>query len=105
MGNIYNGADMNAIESDKPKNIEEIVDFLKRIGSLVGERDDIKFRDEEIKRIYNILRKYIYKNVLLVGDYGSGKRSVVEGYCSYLLKKGENGGSTVCRGRKAGGIE
>ena len=90
MGNIYNGADMNAIESDKPKNIEEIVDFLKRIGSLVGERDDIKFRDDEIKRIYNILRKYIYKNVLLVGDYGSGKRSVVEGYCGYLLKKGEN---------------
>ena len=90
MGNIYNGADMNAIESDKPKNIEEIVDFLKKIGSLVGERDDIKFRDDEIKRIYNILRKYIYKNVLLVGDYGSGKRSVVEGYCNYLTKMGEN---------------
>lgn len=90
MGKIYNGADMNAIESDKPKNIEEIVDFLKKIGSLVGERDDVKFRDDEIKRIYNILRKYIYKNVLLVGDYGSGKRSVVEGYCNYLTKKGEN---------------
>ena len=26
----------------------------------------------------------------MVGDYGSGKRSVVEGYCGYLLKKGEN---------------
>ena len=32
----------------------------------------------------NILKKYLYKNVLLVGDYGSGKRSVVEGYCKYL---------------------
>lgn len=90
MGKIYNGADMNAIESNNLKNIEEIVDFLKKIGSLVGERDDVKFRDDEIKRIYNILRKYIYKNVLLVGDYGSGKRSVVEGYCGYLLKKGEH---------------
>ena len=89
MGNIYNGADMNAIKYDIPKDIEEIVDFLKKIGSLVGERDDVKFRDDEIKRIYNILRKYIYKNVLLVGDYGSGKRSVVEGYCGYLWKKGE----------------
>ena len=90
MGKIYNGADMSAIESNNLKNIEEIVDFLKKIGSLVGERDDVKFRDDEIKRIYNILRKYIYKNVLLVGDYGSGKRSVVEGYCGYLLKKGEH---------------
>ena len=58
MGKIYNGADMTAIESDKLKNIEDIVDFLKKIGSLVGERDDVKFRDDEIKRIYNILRKY-----------------------------------------------
>ena len=90
MGKIYNGADMSAIESNNLKNIEEIVDFLKKIGSLVGERDDVKFRDDEIKRIYNILRKYIYKNVLLVGDYGSGKRSVVEGYCNYLTKMGEN---------------
>ena len=90
MGKIYNGADMSAIESDKPKNVEEIVDLLKKIGTLVEERDDVKFRDDEIKRIYNILRKYIYKNVLLVGDYGSGKRSVVEGYCNYLTKMGEN---------------
>lgn len=90
MGKIYNGADMSAIESNNLKNIEEIVDFLKKIGSLIDERDDVKFRDDEIKRIYNILRKYIYKNVLLVGDYGSGKRSVVEGYCGYLLKRGEH---------------
>ena len=90
MGKIYNEADMNAIKSDNLKNIEEIVDFLKKIGSLVGERDDVKFRDDEIKRIYNILRKYIYKNVLLVGDYGSGKRSLIEGYCGYLWKKGEH---------------
>lgn len=90
MGKIYNEADMNVIESDKPKNIEEIVELLKKIGSLVGERNDVKFREDEIKRIYNILRKYIYKNVLLVGDYGSGKRTVVEGYCNYLKNRGEN---------------
>ena len=90
MGKIYNEADMSAIKSDNLKKIEEIVDFLKKIGSLVGERDDVKFRDDEIKRIYNILRKYIYKNVLLVGDYGSGKRSLIEGYCGYLWEKGEH---------------
>ena len=90
MGKIYNGMDMNVTETDKPKEIEEILDILNNIGSWVGERDDVKFRDDEIKRIYNILKKYLYKNVLLVGDYGSGKRSVIEGYCKYLLDKGED---------------
>ena len=28
MGKIYNGADMNAIESDKPKDVSEIVDLI-----------------------------------------------------------------------------
>ena len=90
MGKIYNGMDINVTETDNPKELEDIISTLNSIGSWVGDRDDVKFRDEEIKRIYNILRKYLYKNVLLVGDYGSGKRSVVEGYCKYLLEKGED---------------
>ena len=90
MGKIYNGMDMNDTDGENPKTIEDIVDVLNNVGSWVGERDDVKFRDDEIKRIYNILRKYLYKNVLLVGDYGSGKRSVIEGYCKYLLDKGED---------------
>ena len=90
MGKIYNGMDINTTETDNPKELEEIFNILNNVGSFVVERDDIKFRDEEIKRIYNILRKYLYKNVLLVGDYGSGKRSVVEGYCNYLQERGED---------------
>ena len=89
MGKIYNGIDMN-METDKPKEFEEIIDVLNNIGSWVVERDDIKFRDDEIKRMYTILRKSLYKNVLLVGDFGSGKRSVIEGYCNYLLENGDN---------------
>ena len=88
MGKIYNGMDVNN-ETDNPKEFEEIIDVLNNIGSWVVERDDIKFRDDEIKRIYTILRKYLYKNVLLVGDFGSGKRSVIEGYCNYLLENGD----------------
>ena len=88
MGKIYNGMDdINITESDNPN---EILNVLNNIGTFVVERDDVKFRDEEIKRIYNILKKYLYKNVLLVGDYGSGKRSVVEGYCKYLQEKGDD---------------
>lgn len=89
MGKIYNEVNTD-IPSDVQKDVDEIVDVMNNIGTWVNERSDVKFRDEEIKRIYNILRKYIYKNVLLVGDYGSGKKSVVEGYCQYLLDKGDN---------------
>ena len=90
MGSIYKGMNTNIEEVDNTKDLEEIIATLNDIGSWIVERNDIKFRDEEIKRIYNILGKYQYKNVLLVGDYGSGKRSVIEGYCKYLLDKGEN---------------
>ena len=90
MGSIYNGMNTNIEEVDNTKDLEEIVGVLNNIGTWVVKRDDIKYRDDEIKRIYNILGKYINKNVLLVGDYGSGKRSVIEGYCKYLFEKGES---------------
>jgi ATP-dependent Clp protease ATP-binding subunit ClpC len=90
MGKIYNDMNEKVADADIQKDIDSIVGVMNNIGNWVVERSDVKFREEEIKRIYNILRKYIYKNVLLVGDYGSGKRSVVEGYCNYLLDRGEN---------------
>ena len=90
MGKIYNGMNTDATEVDTQKDLDEVISVLNNIGSWVCERDDVKFRDDEIKRVYNILRKYIHKNVLLVGDYGSGKRSVVEGYCNYLSERGDN---------------
>lgn len=90
MGKIYKEVNTNITESDGQKELEDILSILNDLGTWVYERDDIKFRDDEIKRIYNILGKYQYKNVLLVGDYGSGKRSVVEGYCKYLLDNGDN---------------
>ena len=90
MGKIYNGMDVNTTETNNPKELDEIIEVLNNLGTWVADRDDVKFRDDDIKRIYNILKKSLYKNVLLVGDYGSGKRSVVEGYCKYLLDKGED---------------
>ena len=90
MGKIYNGINTNITDVDNPKELDEMIGVLNNIGAWVCDRDDVKFRDDEIKRIYNILRKYIYKNVLLVGDYGSGKRSIVEGYCKYLSDKGDD---------------
>jgi ATP-dependent Clp protease ATP-binding subunit ClpC len=90
MGSIYKGMNTNIEEVDNTKGLDEIIATINDIGSWVVERSDIKFRDDEIKRIYNILGKYQYKNVLLVGDYGSGKRSIIEGYCKYLLDRGDS---------------
>lgn len=90
MGKIYNVTNTDVTEIDNQKDMDETIGVLNIIGSWVCERDDVKFRDDEIKRIYNILRKYMYKNVLLVGDYGSGKRTVVEGYCKYLFDRGDD---------------
>ena len=90
MGKIYNEMNTKIAGTDQEKELEEIVGVLSSVGGWVVERDDVKFRDEEIKRIYNILGKYLYKNVLLVGDYGSGKRTIVEGYCKYLSDRGSD---------------
>ena len=88
MGKIYNGMDTTG--SDMPKELDDIVEALNNLGTWVSEREGVKFRDDEIKRIYNVLGKYQYKNVLLVGDYGSGKRTLVEGYCKYLTEHGDD---------------
>ena len=53
-------------------------------------RDDIKFRDTEIRRIYNIMDKFEYRSVMLVGDHGIGKRSIIEGYVNELYKNKRN---------------
>ena len=40
----------------------------------------ILFRDKEIERVQNIMEKCENRSVLLVGDYGCGKRSIVDGF-------------------------
>lgn len=78
MGEIYKNKKMK--ESDNLKNTDSI-----EIGEFIlPTKLNILYRDKEINRIYNIMNKMANRSVLLVGDYGCGKRSIVEGYVNLL---------------------
>lgn len=79
MGEIYK--DVNQVV---PMSSDKVLETLFSVGSLVEERDDVKFRDNEINRVYNIMDKSFARCVMLVGDRGIGKRSIIEGYVQKL---------------------
>ena len=82
MGEIYTDIKQN----DENSADVEMLNNLMSVGYIVKGCDNIKFRDTEINRIYNIMCKTDFKTVLLVGDYGSGKRSIIRGYVDKLDK-------------------
>lgn len=74
MGEIYREIKPNSKEGENQK-------IELYIGDIVQRSDfEVKFRDNEIERIRNIMDKCNNKSVLLVGDYGCGKRSIIEGF-------------------------
>ena len=79
MGNIYEGIEKKSLEDNGGANTDEIISSLMKVGSWVEERDNIKFRDNEINRLYDIMNKSTYRTALIVGDMGCGKRSIIEG--------------------------
>ena len=80
MGKIYNDVQQsgNSEQSSNPANI------LLNIGSVVMGRNDVLYRDNEINRVYNIMDRSSSNAVMLVGDTGSGKKSIIEGYAQKL---------------------
>ena len=79
MGEIYTDIKQNNEESE-----DKVLNTLLSVGSIVEGLNCIKFRDNEINRVYNIMSKSEFRTVLLVGDYGSGRRSIIEGYVNKL---------------------
>ena len=86
MGKIYDDVQQSG-SSDQKKNNPEI---LLNMGTMIIGRDDILYRNNEIDRIYNIMDKASHRAVLLVGDTGIGKRSIVEGYAQKLRNNYRN---------------
>ena len=82
MGEIYTDIKQN----DENSADVEMLNNLMSVSYIIKGHNNIKFRDTEINRIYNIMCKTELKSVLLVGDYGSGKRSIIEGYVDKLDK-------------------
>lgn len=81
MGKIYDD-----LEQKGDNGVDKTMESLLSVGALVESWDGVKFRDNEINRIYNIMDKIDFRTVLLVGDYGSGKTSIIEGYVNKLEK-------------------
>lgn len=76
MGKIYK----DIIEKKEENPVDENLQNILSVGTLVRGVKNIKFRDTEINRVFNIMSKSESRTVLLVGDHGSGKRSIIEGY-------------------------
>lgn len=77
MGEIYKESTVSL----KPNSMEDNEKTELYIGDIVQRSDfKVRFRDNEIERIRNIMDKCNNKSVLLVGDYGCGKRSIIEGF-------------------------
>lgn len=79
MGKIYEDIDENV-----HSGVKDMLDTFSEISSVFASRDDIVHRDSEIDRIYGIMDKIEYRSVLLVGDKGCGKTSIIEGYIKRL---------------------
>lgn len=79
MGEIYKDLESKNVENEN-KNLETLLS----VGGYIEGWDGVRFRENEVNRIYNIMDKVEDRSVLLVGDYGSGKRSIIEGYVKKL---------------------
>ncbi len=75
------------------QNTENQYNALKKYGinlnqqALEGKLDPIIGRDEEIRRILQILSRRKKNNPILVGDAGVGKSAIVEGIAWRIVKK------------------
>ena len=86
MGKIYEDENL----SEEEKRAKEIIDTFGSITTSLNPRTDILHRDNIIDRIDGIMSKKEYRSVLLVGDKGCGKLSILEGYINKLSEKFSN---------------
>ena len=67
-------------------------DILKKFGRDIveevkkGKVDPVIGRDEEIRRIIQILARKTKNNVVLIGEPGVGKTAIIEGLASRIVK-------------------
>lgn len=84
MGEIYTETTKINNEENQTTETRELY-----VGEIIQPPQfEVKFRDKEIERIRNIMNKPNNRSVLLIGDYGIGKRSVIEGFVDSV--KNEN---------------
>lgn len=86
MGKIYE----DIIDNEDEKKIQDSLDFFHSITINLEPRTDVIHRNNEIDRIEGIMNKMEYRSVLLVGDKGCGKTSIIEGYINRNVNTNDN---------------
>lgn len=81
MGKLYEN--INAGDENQQR-AQEIADKFFNLVTPVEPREDVIHRDNIIERIDGIMCKIDYRAVILVGDKGSGKQSIISGYVNRL---------------------
>ena len=67
-------------ESPEIEDFKTMVNNLMDICSVYEPKEDTKFREKEVERINSIMGKTSFRSVLLVGDKGIGKKSILQSF-------------------------
>ncbi|MGD9605186.1 MAG: ATP-dependent Clp protease ATP-binding subunit [Bacilli bacterium] len=76
----------------QPQDYSQDQDILKKFGRDIveevkkGKVDPVIGRDEEIRRIVQVLARKTKNNVILIGEAGVGKTAIIEGLASRIVK-------------------
>lgn len=76
-------------EKDAQAAMTDFFDKLSKFGSIYTPENvngDVLFRDKEVNLVSTIVNKMEHRAVILVGDYGCGKNTIVKG----VVEKGTN---------------
>lgn len=78
MGEIYKNSGGTVLNTGMSEETTDV-----RVGEIVGHHElPVRFRDSVIRRVRNTISRESYRSILLVGDYGIGKRSIIEALVS-----------------------
>ncbi len=78
------------VNSDQPENQYEVLKkFAKDLTELAadGKLDPVVGRDEEIRRVIQVLSRRTKNNPVLIGEPGVGKTAIAEGLALRIIKK------------------
>ena len=81
---------MNNNQTQKPnQNYEALNRFAKNLNQLAsaGKLDPVIGRDEEVRRVLQILSRRTKNNPILIGEPGVGKTAIVEGLAQRIVSR------------------
>ena len=78
----HNEADDGAVDAPSPEGMEALEQFTVNVTEKArsGEIDPVFARDDEIRQMMDILTRRRKNNPILVGEPGTGKTAIVEGF-------------------------